>query len=402
MLRHLLSGLLASDPSRTNRITSIAHRELHVRVKRLQQPQRGHDQSCPRPLHGFTLVELIVVIAIIAVLMALLLPAVQGVREGARRAQCGNNIKQVALALQVYHASHNALPRTICNRNLQHQLVTSNNGANAWALGRPDTWNVEIFPQLELQNISDGLDFNRKVGDTSISATRPISNLELSLTKMAGLICPSDPLGSNPVFGNRCNFNNTHGTSFGHGQWYAGSFGPTFVHHGCPFCPTNTAWGSSPSPSLNNPCCNGIPGLSNQLGLTGYFPGFFGENPARITFDSVLDGLSNTVILGETLPYESCHNGIYISSPETVLLSIPINYFARPDEIVPNGAHDPVLGKGVDTRVNGIKSRHPGGAMVAMADGSAQFLSEQISFPVLWALGTRRLGSLDVAPAAIE
>jgi prepilin-type N-terminal cleavage/methylation domain-containing protein/prepilin-type processing-associated H-X9-DG protein len=351
---------------------------------------------------AFTLVELLVVIAIIALLMALLLPAVQGVREAARRTQCGNNIKQVALALQAYHASHNALPRTICNRNLEHSSATSNNGSNAWTIGRPDTWNVEIFPQLEQQNVYDALDFAKKVGDTSTSAARPISNLQLSLTVMPGLVCPSDPLASNPIFGNRCAFSDN--TSLGHGQWYAGSLGPTHARGRCQLCPTNAAWGTSPNPSLTNPCCNGNGGDPGHLGKDGYFPGFFGNNPARVTFDSVRDGLSNTVILGETLPFESCHNGTFMNNPMTVLLSTPINIFARPEEIVPDGAHTPPLfgNSAHDHRVNGIKSRHPGGAMVAMADGSAHFLSEQISFPVLWALGTRRLGSLDVAPATLE
>lgn len=351
---------------------------------------------------AFTLVELLVVIAIIALLIGLLLPAVQGAREAARRLQCGNNIKQVALALHAYHTSHNALPRTICNRNLEHSTATVNNGADAWTLGRPDTWNVEIFPQLEQQNIYHALDFTKTVGDTSTSATRPISNLALSLKVMPGLVCPSDPRASNPIFGNRCAISNR--TSLGHGQWYAGSLGPTHARGRCQLCPTNSAWGTSPTPSRSNPCCNGNGGDAGHLGKDGYFPGFFGNNPARITFDSVRDGLSNTVILGETLPFESGHNGVYQNSLITVILSTPLNIFARPEEIVPDGQHaPPMFTNGAhDHRINGIKSRHPGGAMVAMADGSAHFLSEQISFPVLWALGTRRLGSLDVAPATLE
>ena len=351
---------------------------------------------------AFTLVELLVVIAIIALLIGLLLPAVQGAREAARRLQCGNNIKQVAMALQAYHTAQGALPRTICNRNLEHSTVTSSNGSTAWTLGRPDTWNVEIFPQLEQQNIYDALDFTKKVGDTSTAATRPMSNLQLSVVVMPGLVCPSDPRASNPIFGNRCNISN--GTSRGHGQWYAGSLGPTHARGSCQLCPMNSTWGSSPTPSTTNPCCNGNGGDAGHLGKDGYFPGFFGNNPARITFDSVRDGLSNTVILGETLPYESCHNGTFQNNPITVLMSTPLNIFATSDEIVPDGAHTPPLfgNSAHDHRVNGIKSRHPGGAMVAMADGSAQILSEQISFPVLWALGTRRLGSRDVAPATLE
>ena len=349
---------------------------------------------------GFTLVEMLVVIAIIATLVALLLPAVQGARESARRLQCGNNIKQIALGLQSYHTIQGGLPRTICNRNAENPTATASGGANAWTLGRPDTWNVEIFPQLELQNIHDGFDFAKKVGDTTTSATKPVSNADLSQRVLPGHACPSDPFSSDPVLENRCSM--ATGTSRGHGQWYAGSLGPSHARGTCQLCPTNATWGTSATPSRTNPCCNGNPGDAGHLGKDGYFPGFFGNNPVRITFDDCRDGLSNTILLGETLPAETVHNGIYVTNPMTVLLSTPINTFALPGEIVPDGGHDSGAGAAIDHRVNGIKSRHSGGAMVAMADGSTQFLSETMSFPVLWALGTRKLGALDVAPANIE
>jgi prepilin-type N-terminal cleavage/methylation domain-containing protein/prepilin-type processing-associated H-X9-DG protein len=347
---------------------------------------------------GFTLVELLTVMAIIAVLVGLLLPAVQSARESGRRVQCRNNVKQLVLALHAYHASQGALPRTVCNRNFNHPSVILDNGVRAAARGWPDTWNVEIFPHLELQSRYDALNYTRRAGDAQTSAAHPVSNAELTQQVLPGHACPSDPFSANPILANRCR--EATYTTRGHGQWYAGSLGPTHARGRCQLCPTNASWGTSDRPSKVNPCCNGTPG--QQAGLDGYLPGFFGMNPARITFADCRDGLSNTVILGETLPHESAHNGVYLSNSLTVLSNIPINTFALEHEIVPDGEHSPAVGNAADHRVNGIKSRHPGGAVVAMADGSTQFLAETISFPVLWALGTRKLGSLDVAPASLE
>jgi prepilin-type N-terminal cleavage/methylation domain-containing protein/prepilin-type processing-associated H-X9-DG protein len=353
---------------------------------------------------GLTLVELLAVIAIIGLLVAMLLPAVQSAREAARRMQCGANIKQVALALHAYHASHGALPRSVCNQNLRHPSVfnptTNQFSKTAWFLGRPDTWVAEVLPRLDLGTLYDAFDFGKTVGNTTTSAGKPVSNAALARTVLPVFICPSDPWAAAPILRNRCNQGT--GAAEGHGLWYAGSLGPHHMRGNCPLCPTNTAWGSSPTPSRINPCCNGTPGSDNHVGLDGYTQGFFANSPVRISFDDVRDGLSNTVLLGETLPHESAHNGLYVPSFATVLLSTPINLFASPQEIVPDGQHDSLAGQAADHRVNGIKSRHPGGAMVALADGSAAFLSEQISFPILWALGTRKLGSRDVAQPAIE
>ncbi|NBX30032.1 DUF1559 domain-containing protein [bacterium] len=353
---------------------------------------------------GLTLVELLVVVAIIGLLVGLLMPAVQSAREAARRMRCSANIKQVALAVQAYHSSHGALPRSICNQNLNHPSVfdrtTKKYFSTAFTLGTPDSWPAELLPRLDLGNLYDGFDFSKTVGDNTTSSGKPVSNAALARTVLPIFICPSDSWAATPIFRNRCA--GATGTSEGHGLWYAGSMGPQHIRGSCPLCPTNAAWGSSSTPSRTNPCCNGTPGIENHLGQDGYTQGFFAANPVRISFDDVRDGLSNTILLGETLPYETAHNGVYVTTFATVLMNIPINTFASPQEIVPDGQHDSPAGFAADQRVNGIKSRHPGGAMTALADGSVAFLSEQISFPVLWALGTRKLGGRDVAQPALE
>jgi prepilin-type N-terminal cleavage/methylation domain-containing protein/prepilin-type processing-associated H-X9-DG protein len=346
---------------------------------------------------GFTLVELLVVIAIIALLLALLMPAVQGAREASRRTACGNNMKQVGLALQSYHTSMECVPRMIANRNLNHYWVTGGGpppGSQAFILDTPDTWAVEILPYLEQMPLYSGFDPEKRVDNNVLSPGQSKSNLNLTETTLPGYVCPSDPFASNPFFGNRCVGSSYPFVRRGHGLWYSASLGPTLIRSMCLLCP-------NPSPSITNPCCNST---SVHLGLDGYTSGFFATNPnTRISFADVRDGLSNTVIIGETLPNESGHNGVYVNTPATVVLSIPINRFASVNEIPLDGQHHPPLGAHQDAYTNGIKSRHPGGAQVGMADGSVRMLDEAMDQRLFWAMGTRKLGTtVDLVPVTGE
>jgi len=138
------------------------HKSLHVPGRR-EQVTTGKHSRFSRPLHGFTLVELLVVIAIIGLLVALLLPAVQSVREAARRIQCKNNLKQIGLAVLIFHDARKAFPRS---RTVCHQ----------------GTWAQELWPYLEEAAAAANWDREKSYH------MQPLENPQ---TQVAAYYCPS-------------------------------------------------------------------------------------------------------------------------------------------------------------------------------------------------------------------
>ena len=123
---------------------------------------------------AFTLIELLVVIAIIAVLVALLLPAVQQAREAARRSQCRNNLKQIGLAMQTYHADLNTLPPGAI------QFPSSLNES---------TWVTHILPYLDQLPLFETVNWNQCFGCVPNTTT---PSYKVSYTFLSGLKCPTD------------------------------------------------------------------------------------------------------------------------------------------------------------------------------------------------------------------
>lgn len=135
---------------------------------------------------GFTLIELLVVIAIIAVLVSLLLPAVQQAREAARRTQCKNNLKQLGLALHNYHETANIFP-------YGYMVDSTNFNAN--------TWGIMLLPYIEQGNLFNKFNCSVPPLDQAplfgFSAAAVANNLAVAATPLPAFMCPTVPRANN-------------------------------------------------------------------------------------------------------------------------------------------------------------------------------------------------------------
>ena len=144
-----------------------------------------------RERHAFTLIELLVVIAIIAILIGLLLPAVQKVREAASRAKCSNNMKQLGLAMHSYHDVYNQLPsglEAVNGTNKCPAQGNPNNDARA-------SWSISILPYLEQNNLYQLMNLNTTtaINNQFIPGLANAGNKTAQSTVLPGFNCPSDP-----------------------------------------------------------------------------------------------------------------------------------------------------------------------------------------------------------------
>jgi prepilin-type N-terminal cleavage/methylation domain-containing protein/prepilin-type processing-associated H-X9-DG protein len=311
--------------------------------------------------HGFTLVELLVVIAIIAVLIGLLVPAVQKVREAANRMSCANNLEQIALAAHNYHDAAGKFPTGARLPVFVGDRPTG--GTNLW---------VELLPSFEQDNLYKKWDNH----DDRINVAGGTNATQAQVIKI--LLCPSDSLPRPVVQATAAN-SVTPRWSWGfYGMSsYGGSAGKRSVPMGVP---------------------PAFPGITRD-GI------FFIGSCVRLT--DVTDGSSNTFLFGERyhrdpefdrlrpvvspgiLPMTDLGRWGYVANqgvmPNVTLhTAVPINYR------VPTGGDSLTL----DDRASAFGSGHPGGANFAFADGSVRFLSDRIPLRMLQALSTRAGGEV--------
>jgi prepilin-type N-terminal cleavage/methylation domain-containing protein/prepilin-type processing-associated H-X9-DG protein len=336
---------------------------------------RGMNRSpkkSSRLLAAFTLVELLVVITIIGILIALLLPAVQTAREVARRMQCTNNLKQLALALHGYHATHSVFPY---------------GGPGDESPMGAFTWRTFILPFMEQQGLYDDIK-TKVVPDFTSSPTAAwktgFQSTAIRHTVLNAYGCPTDPLAgqlqiSNPV-GWSPNSNSASDSELVSVTNYFGNAGPVSIgqHLPSPSC------GLCPSQSVC-PCYqDGV-----WFAKTGAVRGIFADRPICCRIADISDGTSQTLLVWEQ-----------ILPPNPSGSGVAFGFFAQIMEPTPFGStvwgvNNPLPADlSWQYYIAGISGHHSGGANAAMADGSITFLSQTINLMVLGQLGSRAEGEV--------
>ena len=291
---------------------------------------------------GFTLIELLVVIAIIAILIGLLLPAVQKVRESAARTQCANNLKQVGVGMHNYHGAYRYFPPG---------FISAAAAVNGEGLGPGWGWAAHLLPYVEQENLYRQIALNRDIADPANAAVR--------VTSLKVYLCPSD---SPP--------------------------GPTFTvkgSGGAPICPV---------------------AFANYVGLGGMYEvttypdvntGVLLRN-SRYRVTDITDGSSSTLLATERQSRRSPMTTW--TGAVTKAGNPPLNPGYEPEgppTLVLTATGGPADGRTPNNPLDHVEdasSFHPGGVNVVFCDGSVRFVRSAIN-PATWAgLGTRAGGEV--------
>ncbi len=320
---------------------------------------------------GFTLIELLVVIAIIAILIGLLLPAVQKVREAAARSKCQNNLKQLGLGMHAYHDVSNVFPR-----NYARQV-----GGNAW---EATSANTLLLPYVEQAPLFNQFETNK--------ANWGVTHDTLMNTKLSVFLCPSSPAAvgmSNDYWsGPGCNYGWSTGSSV-EVVWAGPRFNGMIAYQ------------------VDRKMADVTDGLSNTLlasellsgdGMSKYpYDVFFTNNGL---FDSIVDKnfptlteLNNIGTAAKSSPSGVRSNngglwGWYAAAQTTLNTSAPPNwqYPTAGGDCCPGGAHD--WGYGLVPP----RSMHTGGVNALLGDGSVRFISNSVDLVTFQRLGNRSDG----------
>jgi prepilin-type N-terminal cleavage/methylation domain-containing protein len=311
---------------------------------------------------AFTLIELLVVIAIIAILIGLLLPAVQKVRESAARMQCSNHLRQLGLAAFNYESSFSYFPPAWQNPTPASAFTGVIQDAPLPGAPRFTNLFVELLPYIEQDNLQKRWDYfniNNNRGPDGSTSSQVIKIL----------ICPSSPIAQQPK-----------------------ATVSTNVYGGNSYC--------------------GVAGIFSFRAFTGSAQtisndGIFYIN-SRVTLSGITDGTSNTFMFGERFHRDPNFDRMYTNFPiigwsgwawcdqgnaigdYLVGAAQPINWLIPASATGANSSSNPW----VQQRLSTMGSGHTGGANVTVADGSVRFVRDSLPLPTLQALCTRAGGEV--------
>ncbi|MFK7738215.1 MAG: DUF1559 domain-containing protein [Pirellulaceae bacterium] len=343
-----------------------------------------------RKRFGFTLVELLVVVAIIGILVGLLLPAVQAAREAARRTQCSMNLMQFGVALQNYEFAHQCLPPGTVNATspIVHLPV-----------GFHHSWIVQILPYVEQRAAYEMLDHSKSIYDRANAAVRGHGFRILQ--------CPSSPMGVGGPYTSYAGIHDSRevpiaednngvfilNRSIRYDDIFDGSSNTIFVGEKIPD-ETDLGWSSGTRASLRN---MGSPfGLNKPMAGPSLPPGFVGGFGGE-SVGYGMEGYDMDDMYMEDLSIEPDEFEIVRQKESKfmgggtikILQTEPETWLQIKDlpEVIPS-----VPNKGSD--VGGLASYHTGGCNVLIGDGSVQFLSDNMDPNVRQQLGNRADGTL--------
>lgn len=368
------------------RLSALRHRKV-LRVRSQRKYFSSEKRSnFSRLINGFTLVELLVVIAIIGALVALLLPAVQAAREAARRSQCQNNLKQIALALLNYESSKKILPP---GGQWSEGMAAASFNYSSQIYGN---WAMLVLPFADAQTTYDAFD-----------QTVPVTHLNNRLargTRLSFMECPSDT-GHETFFDGTLisSTGGAHGDNWARGN-YAAS-GPNFALGGAERWLQGNLTDRSGVFNTGR-SDNGQPGINGSSRLQQITDGL----SSTIMLSEVRVGLANMDMrgswamsgLGSLLAWHGWHGAAANVQPDLALQ--PIGRANGPNDCTPSSDDIPGCfqmalqvfrgfatlesecmpckdSTGVEGQI-GTRSSHQGGVYAAYCDGSVHFISDDI------------------------
>jgi prepilin-type N-terminal cleavage/methylation domain-containing protein len=312
---------------------------------------------------GFSLIELLVVIGIIAVLIGLLLPAVQGARSVGWRVKCANNLRQLALAAHEYHGAQQSFPPGL--QQFRFSSAPQYRGSSLF---------VYLLPYLEHQAEVQGWDFRNSMNNTTGARQARTAAM------VPELLCPADRIAQNPLEKAGC---------------YYGM----------------TSYGGNGGTRSYNPDAASVDGIFHTTGPASLPK----PNQQPVRQETIADGTAHTLLFGERnhddrafesfasanwtdpLQYVGAWSAVggkkriadvTMSGFAPINYRLPFTYSNRTSGRPPAGSSS-AFGYYEDLRLCAWGSSHPGGANLATADGAVQFFSEELPLDVLRALSTR-------------